>query len=92
MRNNKKNAIEFVLRIPQFQRDLSLLNSFLGNIDDDQIDGLLHFLKMTEMLFVEKSLSGDYSCVTGNFFNMQNQSSISLVIEDIQNGKYDVYL
>lgn len=87
----KQNAIDFVLKIPEFKRDISLLDSFLENLNSDQQQKLLVFLEYTELLFVEETLSGDFSCKTGNYFNQLDIKEIPLLKEEIKNGKYDTY-
>lgn len=88
----KQNAINFVSKIPEFKNNLALMDNFLGNLASDQQQKLLYFLEKTELLFAEESLSGDYSCKTGIYFNRMTNSEIPLLINDIQNGKYDSYL
>ena len=87
----KQYVIEFVSKIPEFKRDLSLINDFLGKLDDDALKKMLNFLKNMELLFTEETVSGDYSCQTGVLFEQLNSVNISSFIDDLKNGKYDVY-
>ena len=89
---NKQNAISFVSRIPDFKRNLSLIDNFLSNLDENQLQRLKFFLGKTELLFLEQTLTGDYSCKTGILFNQLNVTDIPILINDIKNGKYDHYL
>jgi hypothetical protein len=89
---NKQNAINFVFKIPDFQKNMTLINNFLENLDNDQLEGLKYFLKMTDLLFMEESVAGNFLCQTGVVFNQLNDSDIPIFISDIKNGKYDEYL
>jgi len=91
MNNYKQNAIVFVSKIPEFQRNLALLDNFLESLDYDQQQKLLRFLNETELLYTEETLSGDYTNKTGILFNQLTVSDIPLFINDLKNGKYDVY-
>ena len=89
---SKQNAMAFVSKIPDFQKNLGLLDNFLETIEINQLSRLKYFLGMTQLLFMEQNLSGGYSCKTGIMFNKLTVSEIHIFIEDIQNGKYDTFL
>ncbi|MCL1991426.1 MAG: hypothetical protein FWG66_00560 [Spirochaetes bacterium] len=88
MSNNQKNAIAFVSKIPEFQRNLALLQDFLGSIENHQLKALLNFLSKTELLFTEQSVAGTYSIKTGIAFDKMTAAGISSLIKDIEEGKY----
>jgi len=89
---SKQNAINFVSRIPDFKKDLSLMDNFLSNLDENQLQKLKYFLENTKLLLMEQTLDGGYSCKTGIFFNQLNVTDIPIFINDIKDGKYDLYL
>jgi len=66
------------------------LDEFLSSLGAYQVEGLVPFLKKTNLLFIEPTLSG-YACQTGSLFCQLGPADIPLFVADIKNGKYDAY-
>jgi hypothetical protein len=91
MSDVKKDAIDFMQNLTNFQKDMNLVVPYIEKMGNYKIQKLKPFLKDNKIVQFEDIFGGGFSYgFLSNFSNFK-QNDINLFIEDIIKGKYDRY-